>query len=348
MSIASSLLLEYVPVAGLARQPPAFWQQVLGVVGFESPPPLAAGSVPVTASMTPLLGSEPGLCEVWRVNGKTAGRAAADGAAHGRVHYRQMGDWLFGCLRIDESALAADAHAAALRRATELAYADIFAVLDHTGHPHLVRVWNYLADINADSDGDERYRHFNSARQAAFAQLRLADRRSVPAASALGSRSGAPLSIHFLAARSAPLAIENPRQVSAYDYPRQYGEHSPLFSRACVLDAVGGSHLFVSGTASIVGHETIHRGDVIAQTRETMTNIAALLDEASRRSGTPVCPLANLKYKVYVRHRRDLPAIAAELSAWLGSSAAIVFLQADVCREDLLVEIEASGATGRA
>jgi enamine deaminase RidA (YjgF/YER057c/UK114 family) len=348
MSFSSSLLLEYLPLEGLARQPPAFWQEVLGVVGFAAPPPLTPASVPVTASMTPLLGSEQDLCEVWRVDGTMAGHAVAGAAAHGRVRYRQMGDWLFGCVRIDESALTAGASAAALRRATELAYADIFAVLDHTGYPHLVRVWNYLADINADSDGDERYRHFNSARQAAFAQLRLADRRSVPAASALGSRSGAPLSIHFLASRAAPLAIENPRQVSAYDYPRQYGEHSPLFSRACVLDADGGSHLFVSGTASIVGHETIHRGDVAAQTRETMTNIAALLDEAARRSGTPVCQLADLKYKVYVRHRRDLPAIAAELSTWLGPSAAIVFLQADVCREDLLVEIEASGATGRA
>ena len=96
-----------------------------------------------------------------------------------------------------------------------------------------------------------------------------------------------------------------------------------------------------------MGHETIHRGDVIAQTRETMTNISALLEEAARRRGAHTCSLADLSYKVYVRHRRDLPVIAAELSTWLGPAARVIFLQADVCREDLLVEIEASGATGR-
>jgi chorismate lyase/3-hydroxybenzoate synthase len=99
----------------------------------------------------------------------------------------------------------------------------------------------------------------------------------------------------------------------------------------------------VSGTASIVGHETIHQGDVVAQTRETLANIRALLDEANRVVGSARYSPDGLKLKVYVRQPGDLKAIEAVLTAALPESTSIVYLQADVCREDLLVEIEATG-----
>jgi chorismate lyase / 3-hydroxybenzoate synthase len=164
---------------------------------------------------------------------------------------------------------------------------------------------------------------------------------TVPAACALGSPSGSPISIYFLAARRPPKMIENPRQTSAYHYPPKFGKHSPIFSRACVWGE--SARLFVSGTASIVGHETIHRGDVVAQTRETLVNIGALLEEANRVVGADRYSLDGLKLKVYVRNPADLPAIEATLAQLLRPAAGIVYLQADVCREDLLVEIEAVG-----
>jgi len=102
----------------------------------------------------------------------------------------------------------------------------------------------------------------------------------------------------------------------------------------------------LSGTASIVGHETIHPGDVAAQTRETMTNINALLEEANRVVGSARYSLDGLKFKVYVRQPADLDAIENTLSESLRSSTPVVYLQADVCREDLLVEIEATGDSG--
>ena len=83
--------------------------------------------------------------------------------------------------------------------------------------------------------------------------------------------------------------------------------------------------------------------DVAAQTRETLTNIDALLDEANRIVGSAHYALEALKFKVYVRRVSDFAAIESVLSAALHSSTTIVYLQADVCREDLLVEIEATG-----
>lgn len=345
MSMSAALCVDFLPLRRLSRQSAPWWKGVLGVVGFESAPELGTQpDIPVTASSTPLLGSDQPMCEVWRVDDPQAERSTAMHRSD-QVSYRHDGQLLFGCVRIEEagSAPGQAGSAAALRSATEKAYTDIFRVTRQAGYPQLIRIWNYLPDINAYCDGDERYRHFNSARQSAFAQAISGHAGGFPAASALGCQTGSPVSIHFLAARDMPRMIENPRQISAYHYPRQYGEHSPLFSRACVLSMRQGAHLFLSGTASIIGHETIHAGDVRAQTRESMTNITALLEEANRSLHGSRFHAGALKYKVYVRHREDQPSIASELGHWLREPASVVYLQADVCREDLLVEIEASG-----
>ena len=332
---------EYLSSDRLALQPAAWWQGVLGVVGFERPPAIDRTRIPVAASMTPSLGTRD-LCEVWRVAGPQI-QLSGGRSAQTRVRYRYSEDLLFGSLSIAEQAIDARSEAGALLRATEIAYQEIFDVLNETEHRHLIRIWNYLPEINAEAGGDERYRHFNSARQMAFRKSGRAIMGTVPAASALGSPAGSPISIYFLAARRPPRMIENPRQTSAYHYPPKFGRHSPIFSRACVWGESGGGKLFVSGTASIVGHETIHSGDVIAQTRETMINISALLDEANRVVGAARYSLQGLKLKVYVRRPSDLAAIEATLAELLRPAAGIVYLQADVCREDLLVEIEAVG-----
>ena len=350
----ATLQLDYLPPEQLSSQPASWWQNVLGVVGFGGPPRIDGVQVPVTASMTPPLRPADDLCEVWRVTGHPV-RLSNGPAGQGRVHYRYCEDLLFGAITLDERLLGpgtagqggidpGGADAAALSRATEIAYQEIFAVLRRTEHRHLIRIWNYLPEINRETGGDERYRQFNSARQLAFRKSGQATVGTVPAAGALGSPAGSPISIYFLAARQASKMLENPRQTSAYHYPPKFGRHSPTFSRACLLNASAGTRLFVSGTASIVGHETIHRGDVDAQTRETMANIDALLDEANRLAGPARYSLDGLKFKVYVRRPSDLGVIEGVLSRSLRPSTPIVYLQADVCREDLLVEIEASGA----
>ncbi|HTB89860.1 MAG TPA: hypothetical protein VK743_17980 [Steroidobacteraceae bacterium] len=335
-----SLQLDYLSSHEVASQSSSWWQGVLGVVGFEKTPSIDCARVPVTASMTRSLRAND-LCEVWRVAGPAS--PLSSGSAHARVSYRFSDDLLFGSLNIAERDIEAHGEAEALQRATEIAYQEIFDVLNETEHPHLIRIWNYLPDINAQAGGDERYRHFNSARQMAFRKSGRATMGTVPAACALGSPAGSPLSIYFLAGRRPARMIENPRQTSAYHYPPKFGRHSPIFSRACVWGESGRTRLFVSGTASIVGHETIHRGDVVAQTRETMVNIGALLEQANRIVGSSHYSLSGLKLKVYVRRPSDLPAVEDTLSLLLSPAASIVYLQADVCREDLLVEIEAVG-----
>ena len=337
----AALHLDYLTSDHLASKPASWWQNVLGVVGFENLPAIHEPRVPVAASMTPPLGSGHGLCEVWRVAGPAV-QLSSGAAVHGRVHYRFCEELMFGSLVIEERTHSFG-DSGALLRATEIAYQEIFAVLQETRHRHLLRIWNYLPEINREADGDERYRHFNSARQLAFRNSGRATVGTVPAACALGSPAGSPICIYFLAARRSPKMIENPRQTSAYHYPPKFGRHSPIFSRACVLSESAGTNLFVSGTSSIVGHETLHQGNVAAQTAETMANINALLDECNRTVGSALYSLDRLKFKVYVRQPADLDSIKRTLEGFLRPSTSVVYLQADVCREDLLVEIEATG-----
>jgi enamine deaminase RidA (YjgF/YER057c/UK114 family) len=255
---------------------------------------------------------------------------------------------LFGCIAVAETGRTgpqapAGSPTLTLHEATAQAYAEICATLDAHSYPHLLRVWNYLPDINRDFQGTERYRQFNTARQQALLASGRALAGSVPAASALGATSDSPLVVYFLAGRIAPVFVENPRQVSAYHYPRQYGTHSPVFSRAALLRQSASLTLFISGTASIVGHRSLHVGDTSAQTHETLTNIEALLSEANRLARGVHFDLDALAYKVYVRRPADLSLIQAQLASALGTQAQIVYLQADICRQDLLVEIEATG-----
>ncbi len=335
MGSRTGLNLNYVSPAELDA---ARWTGVIGVAIFDGASPVGLGlgtTVPVAEVKTPVLGETRELCEVWRTAQKV------ESGTHGSVRYARTSDTLFGCISIPESN-DAGAEQTPLYRATEQAYREILRTLDTLGYAHLIRVWNYVSEINRDTHGTERYRQFNSARQAALLASGRPVTGNVSAACALGAAVGSPLVVYFVASQSAPSFIENPRQVSAYNYPPQYGKRSPVFSRATVLHEPHGMTLFISGTASIVGHRTIHAGDAAAQTRETITNIEALLAEANRVTGTREFTLESLACKVYVRDPSDLPVIQAELRAALGRGARPVYLQADICRRDLDVEIEAT------
>jgi enamine deaminase RidA (YjgF/YER057c/UK114 family) len=339
MALEAGLQVDYVSLAAHAS---ARWDGVLGVATFDGEPAIAARppafvdkEIPVAEIRTPVLGSSGEICEVWRT------RQRVESGQLSGVQYRRGDDILFGCISVPE-ADTENSGTSALHAATEQAYREIFATLDESAYPHLLRVWNYLPQINIDTHGLERYRQFNSARRNVLAAHGRDLTGNVPAACALGSVIGSPLVIYFLASREAPTAIENPRQVSAYEYPVQYGP-KPAFSRASVLRDASGAILFISGTASIVGHQTVHAGDVAAQTRETLVNIEALLGEANRVSAASRFGMETLAYKVYVRNGADLPLIQSQLHCALGPQTQVVYLQADICRQDLLVEIEAIG-----
>ena len=294
----------------------------------------AASGWPIQTICAPLLGAErAAVQETWRLAGP-----CVHGASEGII-WRRAGDILFGVIDLDEAQFAAMAERPPLQAASEEAYQRIFRLLDTQKLPHLWRIWNYMAAINAETHGLERYRQFNIGRQDAFIAHHRSATGNMPAACALGLAAG-PLSIAFLAGATPAVPLENPRQVSACEYPAEYGPRAPIFSRAALVHPSGQEILFISGTASIVGHRTIHPDDVAGQCREALDNIAAVVSEANRAARSRPFTLDELVYRVYVRHAADFPVIRDALAPRVGG-ADVLYVQADICRADLLLEIEA-------
>lgn len=309
--------------------------QVLGGA-FLGIGPAPQSVLPVQHVSAPLLGADvPALHEAWLTDD-----APQAGESEG-IRWRRCDDVLYGVIELAEDALPASDGSTALQRVSEAAYARIFRLLDAQGLPHLWRAWNYLADIHGDDAGLERYRRFNMGRGNAFEQAARSVVGRVPAACALGLAQG-PLTVAFMAGTVPAVPLENPRQVSAYLYPSEYGPRSPTFSRAALVYPPGQELLFISGTASIVGHRSLHDGDVQAQSHESLDNIAAVVAEANRVSRQGLFDLTGLSYRVYVRHATHFDAVRRVLRERCGIVPA-VYLQADICRVELLVEIEAMG-----
>lgn len=342
IQVERSLQISRLPPFRLARQPPAWRAGVLGGIRFgdfedaSQAQELCIPSVPL-----PLLAGDKGFCELWR----TAGPVEL--GARGPIRYRRGTRLLFGYLHssVTELAMGLQPRTSAppLQNAAEAVYREIFECLEAMGFPTVARFWNYFPQINQVTHGIERYRQFNIGRQNAFLTSGRAVVDAVPPACALGCTSNDTLTVAFLATNGEVTNIGNPRQIDAFRYPERYGPRSPTFSRAGLLDIDGQKSLFISGTSSIVGHETLHIGDAAAQTRETMRNIETVVDTANQAtSGLAFC-MQEMRYNAYVRHAEDLPLVRSEIESEIGSHAQVSYLQADICRADLLVEVEAFG-----
>ncbi len=222
-----------------------------------------------------------------------------------------------------------------LADAAQAAYARMLSAIRGAGCPNLLRIANFVPHITRIEAAEERYRSFNAGRQEALAAFGY-DPVQAPAACGLG-RTGDDLLVWFLAGREPGRNIDNPRQVSPRLYPERYGTRRPAFARATVAAGL----LMVSGTASIVGHESLHAGDVLAQTDETIRNLDALLTGVGVDLGRDA-----LRLKVYLRHAADRDPVTHRL-AEAGFPPPDAILQSEICRPELDIEIEAHAAFGR-
>lgn len=215
---------------------------------------------------------------------------------------------------------------------------------------HPVRFWNFVPHIHAPSgEGVDRYMVFNGGRFAACEEWLGSAREfdhTLAAASGVGTL-GAALAIHCLGADSPGQPVENPRQVPAYKYSTRYGPRPPCFARATrVTRQIDEAWwLLVAGTASIRGEDTVFVGDVEGQTIETFANLDALLEaaegaHAGARRGSEPRPARFTSLRVYVVHEHDVATVRTLVSERYPDLTAVEYTQADLCRADLLVEIE--------
>jgi chorismate lyase/3-hydroxybenzoate synthase len=230
----------------------------------------------------------------------------------------------------------------ALRVRVSDAYVAIGATLDAFDRQP-IRLWNYIPDPGeAMGNGLDRYMVFNAGRYGGYATWRGSSagfERSFATASGVGVISD-DLVVHCLASETAGTPIENPRQRPAWQYSARYGPMPPCFSRATIAAVNGRRMLLIGGTASIVGEDSHHDGDVGAQTEETLSNLEALI-EAARGGAEPGTALSRMiDLRVYVARPQDVIAIRSALAARCPGSAHVELTIARVCRPELLVEIE--------
>ncbi|MDO8414395.1 MAG: hypothetical protein Q7S51_11470 [Gallionellaceae bacterium] len=322
----ATLGLDYLAAGEIAACAEKFRGHILGMAAFGSSAG-ASAAYPVATQVNMLVLSSDTLFEVWTSSEPVT---LCDEPP---ITASKNNEVLYGSIDIHP------APGEKLAATTHRAYATIFSFIQRQRYPHLLRIWNYFPQINVMEDGLERYRSFNVGRHQAFLeQETILTAENIPAACALGSQ-GDSLTIYFLAAKQAGQAVENPRQMPAYHYPELFGPRSPLFSRALLMKSGSQQYLFISGTASIVGCETLHAGDISQQTQETLVNVRTLLKQAAGH-GAEAFPAGRLLLKVYLRQAQDFPLVRRLITAEFGPSHQAVYLQSDICRADLLVEIE--------
>jgi chorismate lyase / 3-hydroxybenzoate synthase len=299
-------------------------EHLLATVAFgrELADPAAPGRMHVNVALTPLLGQQP--VERWLSSGPVQIQR------QGLVCSSADGNHFMGVIAVDEAAHGG------ICEASEAAYRQIIQLQAGSAYPHMLRTWNYFGAINAGDDDEERYKQFCAGRAAALADART---ERLPAASAIGTHAAdGVLQVYWIASRLPGRALENPRQLSAYSYPRRYGPAAPTFSRA-MLSADG--TLFISGTASIVGHASRHAGQLSSQVDETLENVDTLIAQAHQLDARVPARLGSHSIvKIYVRHVADAAAVLTRLQARYGTTVPTIVLQGDICRRELLLEME--------
>ena len=211
----------------------------------------------------------------------------------------------------------------------------------------IVRQWNYIENISLIEREHQNYQAFNDSRSQFYANADWS--LGYPAATGIGTQSGGVM-VEVIAIKGNNLinkALNNPLQIAAHKYsqgvligavdPCFKQRTTPKFERARIVGYPDRQVIYISGTAAIRGESSLIEDDILAQTRITMQNIDYLISpENFSFEG------ASRTYKIlriYVKN----PSQMEEVRTWMKANypdIKKIYICADICREELLLEIE--------
>ena len=298
-----------------------------------------AGSSPSTRSAVPPLEPDPpagvhdlfGHTSIDRGTGIVAGLSVATREPYLWLRARVTDATL---LRADDlSARVADRYRA------------MHAALQSLGM-HPIRFWNYVPGIVDRMDGDiDRYMAFNRGRHQACAAVTApgGETRASATASAVGV-DGPDLVIDCLASTDGGSPVENPRQITSWRYSRRYGPRPPFFARGIRTTLDERPVLLLGGTASIVGEDSCHVGNVAAQIDELLTNMAVLISQTGIDQDAALSRLTEAR--IYVVDPADAELVESAIAARAGDRVRMQTARSRICRPELMVEVEGVAALG--
>ena len=218
------------------------------------------------------------------------------------------------------------------------------ALINITGQRQIHRIWNYVPYINAEYNDLENYRSFNIGRHRAFVSA-YGERYSsrISPASAVGV-NGTSLAVAFIAGNDVMKNVENPEQTPAYNYPPEHGPKSPSFTRGSHGTVSGVPTPHLSGTASIKKDQSVSEDDFIGQYETTIDNMRLVTQSIGYPTALENGLGITREFTFYLRNEHDLDAATDLFRATTGDSgiACTRFLHSDICRRELLLEIEGS------
>ncbi len=264
----------------------------------------------------------------------------------GRFQFGHDGENLFGCASLPEGD-----RGQGLDQLTRNAYLELFASLKHLGYPYLFRIWNYIPRINEMEDGLERYQAFCYGRNEAFEQTVKGFTGILPAATGIAKNTTGSVEIYLLAHKhSLGIHVENPRQTPAYRYSKKYGPKPPSFARATFIPRGRADELYVSGTASIIGSRSVHLDDPVKQCETALENIEILIGRDNLKTygidhNFSLRDMDSLK--IYYRRACDFEVIRRLCERRFSAGVDRAYIHVNICRSDLLVEIEGSIQLGK-
>ncbi len=226
------------------------------------------------------------------------------------------------------------------------------------GFNNIVRQWNYIESIYGFQEINgklrQHYQLFNEVRGKFY--LKYRNIPDFPAATGIGKAFCGTSIVCMLVGDNSNMKIipiSNPQQFNSYKYGQivlkgeppmsKTTNQPPQFERAKLITNGERSRIFISGTASIIGQRTIGLGDVEKQTQITIDNINLLTSKANLKEHYPELTVFPDKFAyvgVYVKHKEHIPKVKAMCLEHFGPVPMNIVV-ADICREDLLVEIEA-------
>ena len=198
----------------------------------------------------------------------------------------------------------------------------------------VVRTWFFLDQILT------WYDDFNRTRTKIYSEIKFRT-GSLPASTGVGASNPAGAALALAAWAFRPLAKDAYAEEVASPLQCPAPAYGSSFSRALETSTNTGRRLFISGTASIApGGKTMWVGDVRKQIELTMDVVEGMLSSRGFDFKDLACATA------YFRHATEARVFAEWLATNRLSHLPVVFAQCDVCRDDLLFELEAE-ATGR-